>query len=149
MNDQAAMTGVPAGTETDAWKEMSAQIAAVFFASPVRATLPGEVLFTDSWAVEAPAYRAHVRAVLRSAELEAICFRSLSEAETVQQSEPAYLVLTARLAWLLWLRQNRQAGRVPLDQELHVWSREAAEYRVYVRSVVNAIEQKGYGIVRR
>lgn len=122
---------------------MSARIAHVFWTDPARPFLPAEfATVAQDWAEAAEGYRALVRASLRMAEHEGIRLRQ-DPAAPVETGSERWMTMTARLAWLMWLKSNRTTGRVARPDELQVWGTEAADYRAFVRSVARRLEKNG------
>jgi hypothetical protein len=143
MSRKERASGVPAGTETEEWRVMSARIAYLLWSCDERILLPSETRNLGvTWEEIAAEYRATVRFVLRMLEKEGIYFKE-QKGSAMYSNDKDWWKKTARFAWLLWMRSNRQKGRIPQHQELTVWNEEATQYRTFIRAAVKKCEAEG------
>lgn len=137
------VTGLPAGTETEEWRLLSAEISWALWRNHHRSSQISEQLrLITSWESAAPEFRSVTRSMLRHGETEGIKFtRDL--ARKLASDTDSWRTKTARLAWLFWLKNNRTTKRIPEWRELEAWKAESTDYRKYVRNVVNELEANG------
>ena len=134
---------VPAGTETEEWRLMSAEISWQFWRNELRSAQISEQLrISDTWDTAATDFRSFIRAALRHGEIENIKFKRI-QINKIELNSEEWRQKTARFSWLLWLKNNRMSKRIPEWREIETWNTESASYRKYVRSVISSLEQSG------
>jgi len=128
---------------------MSARVAYVLWHDPERALQPSEGRHLwMAWTEAASDYRALVRSVLRMLEKEGIRIRSAGIDAACPAKTEDWLKKTARFAWFLWLRANRESGRIGVGVEAEIWEVEAASFRRFVRSAMITLEADGIFILK-
>lgn len=142
-----AASHVPAGTETEQWRLMSADIAWALWSQNGRISQPGELdEKPENWEALAAGYRARVRATLRQLVQEGITFSKGSEGAENDRMPQSWWDNSARMAWLLWLRKRREDQSADENLEHLYWEAEAEDYRAYVRDALRALRTKGVNL---
>jgi hypothetical protein len=145
---KAAVKSVPAGTETKAWRAMSATVALAFWLAQQRnEKISGQTGKADAWAEVASDYRALTRKALRGLHKEGIKFDSSRNVDALSTEDGAWQKKSARVAWVLWLHQHRsRQGLVDEEAEKAVWAGEADEFRKVIRTALLSLNDEGVSL---
>ena len=144
MSEIAQAGQVPAGTESDEWKTMSAAVAHAIWQAQRAAGTPSDGRTNaEAWTDAATDYRAQVRYVLRELEKTGIRLRTCGPEDGVPKGSEEWRKHTARAAWLLWLKARRSV--LPADEsiEAEAWEYVATDQRKLIRGVIEALSAKG------
>ncbi|MBO9476097.1 hypothetical protein J7382_00995 [Shimia sp. R11_0] len=144
----AAVKSVPEGTETEAWREMSARVAWLFWLTKRRAELPADKETEAAiWDVEAEDFRAYVRKSLRKLHKEGITIDAVSGGAALSEDDEAWGQTTGRVAWILWLTDRRATAVADKEAEASDWQAASKEYRKLVRETLRKLAKEEIGIV--
>jgi hypothetical protein len=100
----------PEATRTVGWRNMSADIAQMFWLAPSRVEQTVEAEFPmNVWDERADDYRARIRHVMRSLIREDLHFRQCDAVPAFTGFDERWMLDSGRLAWLLWLSARRGA----------------------------------------
>ena len=142
--DALSRTAEAAKIDPESGKSPSREqlIAHTFWSAPMRSQVPHFAKYEGlAWADVHDEWAQWAADVLRSAEAEGIVFKPHEDTALLRSDKP-WWEKTARLAWLFWLKSNRDMSRIPEEAQMETWREEAAEFRIYVREVVRTLAIK-------
>lgn len=140
MSQTANAGKLPEGTETEEWRVMSAQVAWALWKAKQAPK--------SDWEANAARYRARTRYVLRQLELEGPRLRMAGDAPVLPANTDAWRQASARLAWLLWLRERRELLAADKQVEAMMWKLVADDERKRIRTVLVGLDAEGVRFLR-
>lgn len=144
----AAVKSVPEGTETEAWREMSARVAWLFWLTKRRAELPADKETEAAiWDVEAEDFRSYTRKVLRALLKDGVRIDGEFVGDAVEEDSEEWKQLSAKIAWRFWLVARRADSVADQEAEAAAWEVEAPSYRKMTRTALKTMANNGFVIL--
>ena len=144
MTAAAKKKGVPAGTETEAWRKMSARVAWLFWLAKRRAEfLPNEEVEAEAWKLASADFRANTRMALRNLVKEGLFLDSNVKGTQIEAGTEDWTQASARVAWMMWLVRRRSRSAANEQEEATRWETEAPDFRKITRAALELMEREG------